>query len=238
LGIDAFFSLKSDSDKLLKRYLKDYFKFSPFHLQLYRQALLHKSMTQNKSEGVRHSNERLEFLGDAVIDAIIGDYLYHNYPDENEGFLTKARSKLVSRKHLSHLALATGLDGLLVSDVKNTTAMNNLAGNAFEALIGAIYLRKGYNFVEKRLIALIKRFTHIEEYVVVDEDFKTQMFQWAQKNRKKLSFNAIELELKKSFEVELFIDEEKICSATGKNIKSAEQAASKKAIKVLQIKNS
>jgi ribonuclease-3 len=236
--IDAFFSLKSDSDKLLKRYLKDYFKFSPYHLQLYRQALLHKSMTQNKSAGVRHSNERLEFLGDAVIDAIIGDYLYHTYPDENEGFLTKARSKLVSRKHLSQLAISTGLDQLLVSDVKNKTAMNNLAGNAFEALIGAIYLRKGYNFVEKRLIALIKRFTHIEEYIEVDEDYKTQMFQWAQKNKKNLSFNSTELEHKKSFDVELLIDDKVICSANGKNIKSAEQEASKKAVKILEINNS
>ena len=116
--LHAFFSLKSDSDKLLKRYLKDYFKFTPYHLQLYKQALLHKSMTQNKSAGVRHSNERLEFLGDAVIDAIIGDYLYTTYPNENEGFLTKARSKLVSRKHLSHLSISTGLDKLLVSDVR------------------------------------------------------------------------------------------------------------------------
>lgn len=236
--IDAFFSLKSDSDKLLKRYLKDYFKFSPYHLQLYRQALLHKSMTQNKSAGVRHSNERLEFLGDAVIDAIIGDYLYHTYPDENEGFLTKARSKLVSRKHLNQLAISTGLDQLLVSDVKNKAAMNNLAGNAFEALIGAIYLRKGYNFVEKRLIALIKRFTHIEEYIEVDEDYKTQMFQWAQKNRKNLSFNSTELEHKKSFDVELLIDDKVICSANGKNIKSAEQEASKKAVKILEVNNS
>lgn len=236
--IDAFFSLKSDSDKLLKRYLKNYFKFSPYHLQLYRQALLHKSMTQNKSAGVRHSNERLEFLGDAVIDAIIGDYLYHSYPDENEGFLTKARSKLVSRKHLNQLAISTGLDKLLLSDVKNKTAMDNLAGNAFEALIGAIYLRKGYNFVEKRLIVLIKRFTHIEEYIEVDEDYKTQMFQWAQKNKKKLSFNSTELEHKKSFDVELLIDDKVICVANGTNIKSAEQAASKKAVKILEINNS
>lgn len=235
--LDAFFSLKSDSDKLLKRYLKDYFKFSPYHLQLYRQALLHKSMTQNKSAGVRHSNERLEFLGDAVIDAIIGDYLYHNYPNENEGFLTKARSKLVSRKHLSRLAISTGLDKLLVSDVKNTTAMNNLAGNAFEALIGAIYLRKGYDFVQKRLIALIKRFTHIEEYIEVDDDYKTQMYQWVQKNKKSLSLKSVEIEHKKSFEVSLFINNEFICSAEGKNIKTAEQSASKKAIKLLKVNN-
>jgi ribonuclease-3 len=238
LVLDAFFSIKSDSDKLLIRYLKDYFKFSPYHLQLYRQALLHKSMTQNKSAGVRHSNERLEFLGDAVIDAIVGDYLYHAYPNENEGFLTKARSKLVSRKHLNQLAISTGLHKLLVSDVKNKSAIENLAGNAFEALIGAIYLRKGYLFVEKRLIVLIKRFTHIEEYIELDEDFKTQIYQWVQKNKKELIFEAKEIEHKKSFEVDLLIDGELIASGTDKNIKLAEQTASKKALEKLQINKS
>lgn len=233
--LNAFFSLKSDSDKLLKRYLKGYFKFTPYHLQLYKQALMHKSMTQNKSAGVRHSNERLEFLGDAIIDAIIGDYLYHTYPDENEGFLTKARSKLVSRKHLSHLAVSTGLNDLLVSDVKNENAMANLAGNAFEALIGAIYLRKGYSFVQKRLIALIKRFTKIEEYLEIDDDYKSKIYQWVQKNRKSLVFNSKEIESKKAFEIELLIDNELISSAVDKTIKSAEQAASKKAIKLLNI---
>ena len=233
--LNAFFSLKSDSDKLLKQYLKDYFKFSPYHLQLYRQALLHKSMTQNKSAGVRHSNERLEFLGDAVIDAIIGDYLYHTYPNENEGFLTKARSKLVSRKHLGHLALSTGLDKMLVSDVKNQDAMHNLAGNAFEALIGAIYLRKGYPFVQLRFIDLIKRFTHIEEYLIIDDDFKSQIYQWVQKNRKKLIFKSSEIEHKKLFEVELIVDGNEVCRSQGSTIKSAEQSASKRAFELLKI---
>lgn len=193
-------------------------------------------MTQNKSAGVRHSNERLEFLGDAVIDAIIGDYLYTTYPNENEGFLTKARSKLVSRKHLSHLSISTGLDKLLVSDVKNKRAMANLAGNAFEALIGAIYLRKGYSFVQKRLIDLIKRFTHIEEYVEVDDDYKTQVYQWTQKNKKDIVFKSKEIENKKTFEVELLIDNEVICSAIASNIKTAEQEASKTAIKLLNVR--
>lgn len=235
--INAFFSLKSDSDKSLKRYLKDYFNFSPYHLQLYRQALLHKSMTQNKSAGIRHSNERLEFLGDAVIDAVIGDYLYHYYPDEDEGFLTKARSKLVSRRHLRHLAKSTGLDKLLVSDVKNNQALLNLAGNAFEALVGAIYLRKGYVFVQKRLIVLIQRFTQIEEYLDKDDDYKSQAYQWVQKNKRNLEFRSLEIDHKQTFEVSFYLDEELICKAKGSTIKSAEQAASKMAIEILKIKS-
>lgn len=233
--INAFFSVKSDSDKSLKRYLKNYFNFSPYHLQLYRQALLHKSMTTNKSAGIRHSNERLEFLGDAVIDAVIGDFLYHYYPDEDEGFLTKARSKLVSRRHLRHLAKSTGLDKLLVSDVKNDTALLNLAGNAFEALVGAIYLRKGYVFVQKRLLDLMHRFTHIEDYINKDDDYKSQVYQWVQKNKKTLEFVSKEIDHKQTFEVSFFIDKELVCIARGKTIKTAEQAASKKAIEILKI---
>jgi len=192
-------------------------------------------MTASKVAGVRHSNERLEFLGDAVIDSIIGDYLYHYYPDENEGFLTKARSKLVSRKHLGHLAKSTGLDNLLVSDVKNKNAMLNLSGNAFEALIGAIYLRKGYPFVQKRFILLLKRFTAIDEYLYIDDDFKSQIYQWVQKNKKELKFNSIEIVHKLTFEVELYIDNVLLCKARGSTIKSAEQAASQKAINLLDI---
>ncbi len=192
-------------------------------------------MTSSKVAGVRHSNERLEFLGDAVIDSIISDYLYHYYPNENEGFLTKARSKLVSRKHLGHLARSTGLDNLLVSDVKNKNAMLNLSGNAFEALIGAIYLRKGYPFIQKRFILLLKRFTEIDNYLFIDDDFKSQIYQWVQKNKKELKFNSIEIVHKLTFEVELYIDNALLCKARGSTIKSAEQAASQKAIKLLDI---
>jgi ribonuclease-3 len=235
LKINAFFSLKSDSDKSLKRYLKTYFGFSPLNLQLYRQALLHKSMTPSKIAGVRHSNERLEFLGDAVIDAIIADYLYNNYPNEDEGFLTKARSKLVSRKHLGHLAHSTGLDSLLISDVKNKNAITTLSGNAFEALIGAIYLRKGYPFIQKRFILLIKKFTNVDEYLFIDDDYKSQIYQWVQKNKKELTFNSIEIVHKLTFEVELYIDNELICKSRGTTIKAAEQSASQEAIKLMGI---
>jgi len=192
-------------------------------------------MTQNRSAGVRHSNERLEFLGDAVLDAIVGDFLYHYYPDEDEGILTKARSKLVSRSHLKHLAKATGLVNMLKSDVKNQEALLNLAGNAFEALIGAIYLRKGYPFVQKRLIRLIKRFTNVDDFLTIDDDHKSKVYQWIQKNKKTLLFKSKETKLKQEFEVELYIDGELICGAIGTTKKSAEQAASEKAINLLKI---
>ena len=231
----AFFSPKSEPDKQLSGYLKEYFGISTFHLQLYKQAITHKSVTKNRSAGIRYSNERLEFLGDAILDAIIGDYLYKKYPDEHEGVLTKARSKLVSRTHLIHLAKSTGLEKLLVCDISDKNVRLGLAGNAIEAMIGAIYLRKGYNFSNKSVLKLIERFTDIEDFLSKDEDFKSLLYQWTQKNKKSLAYKAIELKEEMVFEVSLFIDDEFVAKASAPNKKSAEKEASKQAIKLFGI---
>lgn len=231
----AFFSAKSEPDKQLSRYLKEYFGFSPFHLQLYKQAIIHKSVTKNRSAGIRHSNERLEFLGDAILDAIIGDYLYQKFPDEHEGILTKARSKLVSRAHLVHLAKSTGLEKIIVCDISDQGVRLNLAGNAMEAIIGAVYLRKGYNFSKKRVLGLIERFTDVEDFLSKDEDYKSLLYQWTQKNKKSLEYKALEINEDMLFEVSLFIDEKYITKASATNKKSAEKEVSKQAIKILGI---
>ena len=236
LFFSTFFASKSELEKQLSAYLKEYFRFSPYHLQLFKQAVIHKSVTKNRSAGVRHSNERLEFLGDAILDAVIGDYLYKKYPDKNEGFLTKARSKLVSRTHLIHLAKSTGLEKHIVCDINDKNVRLSLAGNAMEAIMGAMYLRKGYDFTRNRILQLIERFTDIEDFISRDEDYKSLVYQWTQKNRKTLEFKAFEIESKSLFEVSLFIDGEFIAQATGANIKSADQEVSKLAINILKIK--
>ncbi len=232
----AFFSSKSELEKELSGYLKEFFGFSPYHLQLFKQAVIHKSVTKNRSAGVRHSNERLEFLGDAILDAVIGDYLYNKFPDKNEGFLTKARSKLVSRTHLIHLAKSTGLEKHIVCDINDEGVRLSLAGNAMEAIMGAIYLRKGYNFTRNRILQLIERFTDIEDFISRDEDYKSLVYQWTQKNKKTLEFKAIELESKSLFEVSLFIDDKFIAKASGPNKKSADQEVSKLVINIFKIK--
>ena len=232
----SFFSSKSELEKGLSAYLKEFFGFSPYHLQLFKQAVIHKSVTKNRSAGVRHSNERLEFLGDAILDAVIGDYLYNKFPDKNEGFLTKARSKLVSRAHLIHLAKSTGLEKHIVCDINDKNVRLSLAGNAMEAIIGAMYLRKGYNFTRNRILQLIERFTDIEDFISIDEDYKSLVYQWTQKSKKSLEFKSVELEMKSLFEVSLFIDGEFIAKATGPNKKSADQEVSKLAINIFKIK--
>ena len=230
---NLFSGTKSESDKDLIRYLKKYFGFTPFHLQLFKQALIHKSVTKSRKEGVRHSNERLEFLGDAVLDAIIGDYLYRKYPDENEGFLTKARSKIVSRSSLTSLAKTTGLHHIIISDITDENVRLNLAGNAFEALIGAMYLQKGYPFTCSKTIKILDRFINIDELVENDTDFKSQVYEWAQKNRKETSFKTTAINNQSLFEASLYLDDELIGVGTGSNKKSAEQEASKIALKKL-----
>lgn len=236
LFFPSFFSSKSELDKQLTGYLKEFFGFSPYHLQLFKQAVIHKSVTKNRSAGVRHSNERLEFLGDAILDAVIGDYLYKKFPDKNEGFLTKARSKLVSRSHLIHLAKSTGLEKHIVCDIIDVDVRMSLAGNAMEAIMGAMYLRKGYNFTHDRILQLIERFTNINEFISRDEDYKSLVYQWTQKNKKTLEFKSVELDSKLLFEVSLFIDGEFIAKATGPNIKTADQKVSKLAINIFKIK--
>jgi len=238
LKLSAFFSSKSESDKLLSGYIKRYFGFTPFNLQLYKQAVIHKSVTKNRTAGIRHSNERLEFLGDAILDAIVGDYLYNNFPDRDEGFLTKARSKLVSRTHLVHLAESTGLEKLIICDINDESVRLGLAGNAIEAIIGAIYLKKGYKFTKTKLLKLVERFTNIDDFISKDEDYKSLLFHWSQKHRKKLDYKSKELEEENGFEVSLYVDEEFVSKATGSNKKSAEKESSRLALNILSINQS
>ena len=231
-----FSSFKSNSDRKLLRYIRDYFEFTPLKMQSFRQALVHKSVTKTKDEGIRVSNERMEFLGDAILDAIVGDYLYRRFPDKDEGFLTKARSRLVSRSHLIHLAQSTGLDNLMVSDVKDRNIRLGLAGNAMEAMIGAVYLQKGYRFCRQKTMKLIERFTDVDRFIVTTEDYKSLIYHWVQTKRKEIRFEARPLDEKSLFEVTLYINNKPLTKARAKNKKAAENEACRKAVAMLNIK--
>ena len=136
-------------DKEYYREIDDIFGFIPNNIELYKLALIHKSASFVLDDGTQMNNERLEYLGDAVIEAVTSDYLYIEFPDQAEGFLTQLRSKIVSRQSLSALALKLGLDRLLVAHSGATISQKHIYGDAFEAMIGAIYLDQGYNFVNR-----------------------------------------------------------------------------------------
>ena len=141
-------------DKAYYRIIDDMFGFIPNNIELYKLALIHKSASLVLADGRQINNERLEFLGDAVIEAVTSDYLYIEFPDRQEGFLTQLRSKIVSRQSLNTIARTIGLDRYVIANPTGSTNQKHIYGDAFEAMIGAIYLDQGYEFANRLLITI------------------------------------------------------------------------------------
>ncbi len=171
-------------DKALASSLQKILGFYPHNIEIYRVALAHKSQAYRNRKGKPLNNERLEFLGDAILEAVVSDIVYHRYERKREGFLTSTRSKIVQRSSLNKLAQDLGLDSLISATTQTKTPHNNIGGNAFEALVGAIYLDRGYRhckwFVEKRIMG---RLLDIDGVAQKEVNFKSKLLEWAQKNR-------------------------------------------------------
>ncbi len=165
------------------------FGFTPYNIELYKLALIHKSASFELEDGTHINNERLEYLGDAVIEAITSDYLYIEFPTQDEGFLTKMRSKIVSRQSLNALAKSIGLHELLIVSASSGSMQKNVDGDAFEALIGAIYLDMGYEFANRLLINnLYSVHLNMKRLVASETDYKSRLIEWAQKEHHAISF--------------------------------------------------
>lgn len=166
--------------------------FYPDNVSLYEQAFIHRSIPSSQN-GKRNNNERLEFLGDAVLDAIIADIVYKHFPNKREGFLTNTRSKIVQRESLNNIALALGLDKKVTSMPYAATHHKYLYGNALEALIGAIYLDQGYRccckFVEERII---NKHLSLDKLANQEVNFKSRLLEWGQKTKLHIEFDLIE----------------------------------------------
>jgi len=167
--------------------------FYPYNITLYEQAVLHKSSSIKLKDGRWINNERLEFLGDAVLDAIVADIVFKQFEYKKEGFLTNMRSKIVQRETLNKLALDLGLDKLIKTSAKNTTHKTHMYGNALEALIGAIYLDQGYR-VAKRFVheRLITEHLNMDSVVSQEINFKSKLIEWSQKNKIPLEFRLLD----------------------------------------------
>ncbi len=167
--------------------------FYPRNIQLYKLALMHKSVAKRNEKGRPLNNERLEFLGDAVLDAVVGDIVYHHFEGKREGFLTNTRSKLVQRETLGKLAEEMGITKLILSSGHSTSHNSYIGGTAFEALVGAIYLDRGYKacmkFMEKRIL---KQLINIDKMAYKEVNFKSKLLEWAQKNKVKLDFKLLD----------------------------------------------
>jgi len=166
--------------------------FYPRNIEYYKQALMHKSIRKRNDKGKPLNNERLEFLGDAILDAAVGYIVYRHYEGKREGFLTNTRSKLVSRDTLGKLANEMGLGQLLVSSGHSTSHNSYLEGNAFEALVGAIYLDRGYDacleFFEKRVLG---KYINLDKVAFKEVNFKSKLLEWSQKNRVRMEFQML-----------------------------------------------
>ncbi|MDD4488931.1 MAG: ribonuclease III [Paludibacter sp.] len=214
--------------------------FYPDKIDYYQLALRHRSLTRSSASGHFLSNERLEFLGDAVLNSVVTDILFTRYDRQREGFLTNTRSKLVKRDFLNQLALEMGLDRMVVKSRHIANSLNsNIYGNAFEALIGAIYLDQGYKqckrFVEKRLF---KTFIDLDKVVVDEKNYKSKIIEYCQKYHFKYEFVLLEEEVLSAnahvFHTSLIIDGKNICEASGASKKESQQNASYKAYCILQ----
>lgn len=232
-SVKAFFS----SEKELIYSIKNILGFYPGNIYLYRLAFRHKSVAQKISNGVKHSNERLEYLGDAVLGSVVADFLFKKFPYNDEGFLTGMRSKIVNRSQLNKLSYKLGIHKLICSNGESKSLARSMNGDAFEALIGAIYLDKGYNFTKKVIInRIIKIHFDIDELVKLDVNSKSSMIEWAQKEKNSIEFNVVD-EIgegyKKLYVVEIVIDNKSICKAQDFSIKGAEKLASEKALTII-----
>ncbi|MBN1198999.1 MAG: ribonuclease III [Bacteroidales bacterium] len=223
---------KPSSDKKLSASIKNILGFKPGNIALYKLAFLHRSVGVEIIRGLKVNNERLEFLGDAILDAIVADYLFKTFPTQDEGFLTEMRSKIVSRTQLNKLAQKLGLDHLIQLDGTNGL-YRSYKGDAFEALIGAIYVDKGYTFTRKILLdRIIKHYFDLDELVNQELNFKSRVIEWAQKERKQLQFNVVNevgTGYKKQYVVEVVVDDIPLAKSQHYSIKGAEQLASEKA---------
>ena len=208
--------------------------FRTLNLSIYEVAFIHRSASFTLPDGQRINNERLEFLGDAVLDAILSDYLFGKFPDASEGFMTKIRSRIVNRDVLNQLAISMGIDKILVSNVSLSHTTKNLYGDALEALIGAVFLDKGFRKTKRLFIRKVfGRYLNLEKIVNTDTDYKSLVFEWVQKHKSHLTFTYNEeydFSLKKSvFSTTLIIDNEIAGTGQGASKKEAEQEASREA---------
>ena len=179
-------------EKELYSSLYDIIGFYPHDISYYKLALMHKSVMRRNAKGKPVNNERLEFLGDAILDAIVGDIVYQHFPGKREGFLTNTRSKLVQRDTLNKLAQEMGINQLILSSGHTSSHNSYMGGNAFEALVGAIYLDQGYNacmrFMNKRILA---QMINIDKVAYKEVNFKSKLIEWSQKNKVRLSYEQV-----------------------------------------------
>jgi len=229
-----YFFKADENEKLFIRSLRNLMGFYPGNLALYKLAFSHRSLALETAGGNRLSNERLEYLGDAILGAVVADLLFKKYPFKEEGFLTEMRSRIVSRENLKILARKIGIDEMLRKNAGPGT-YRSMYGDAFEAYIGAIYLDKGYRITQKYLLEkIIRPHVDMEEVESTEKNFKSLILNWGQKEKHSILFDTVDEDVKsRLITIRLVIDGEERATAMDHVKKKAEQIAAEKVCKEL-----
>lgn len=232
-----FFNYTLSTDKVFVRELAKILGFIPKSLFLYKRAFTHKSQSSKEKTDKRYypaNNERLEFLGDAILDSITAEYLFRKYPTQDEGFLTQMRSKMVNRKALNKIAAHMELD-IFLRQLGANRISQTMMGNTFEAFVGAVYLDVGYERTKSFIInKMLRQYIDVHHLETVNTNYKSQLFENCQKNQKTISYDVLEHFRTKSnrerFKIAVIVDGKTLATAEDYSKKSAEQKASEKAL--------
>ena len=236
------FKTYSEKERKLIYAVKQITGDNPRNVELYSLAMKHTSVAQISPLGIRQSNERLEYLGDAILGAVVAEYLFKRFPYKDEGFLTEIRSRIVNRESLNNLAIKIGLNHLVEYDTrrkKNNLSHKSLYGDAMEAFIGAYYLDRGFKSCRKFIIRkLLKRYYDLNDIVTTTINFKSKLIEWSQKNSKTVKFDIIAQKGQKhsrQFTAEVSVENRIIAKGHGFSKKKAEQDAARKTCEQLEI---
>jgi len=233
LSVRNFLRSYLSSNREMRKAIKNIFGFYPGNIFLYKQAFRHKSASLQHKSGSRINNERLEYLGDAVLSLVVADYLFRRFPFESEGFLTEMRSKIVSRAALNKLSGKLGLKSFMHFAHADAHLMKSAGGDAFEAFIGALYLDRGYRFAKKIIIKrIIDVHFDLEQLEHSEISYKSKLIEWAQKNKKECRFRVLDeqnVKNRKQFKVGIFLNDKLLAEAFDFTIKGAENLAAEKA---------
>ncbi len=234
-----FYNRFFSKEKLLIGRMREIVGYTPCNLHLYKKAFIHKPELMDKYQSARN-NERLEFLGDAMLGMAVGEFLFRKYPGHDEGFLTKMRSKIVKRKSLNDIAGQMELSELLQHYNPGVRISPSMLGNCLEALVGAVYLDAGYKYAKRFVVKRMLRggYLDIKELETYDDNFKSQLLEYCQKHNRIVTYkvvNKFKQDKRDRFKVAVVIDDKEMATAEDFNKKSAEQSASHKALKTLGV---
>ncbi|WP_291782179.1 ribonuclease III [Cecembia sp.] len=230
----------NQSEKRLAAAIKHMVGSKPFNLSLYKLAIKHASIADESINGLKISNERLEYLGDAILGAVVAEFLFIKFPYRDEGFLTETRSRMVNREALNQIAIKIGLSKVIEREFKgkNLNAHKSIFGDTLEALLGAVYLDRGYYFCKKFILKRIIIHFDVDGIITTTSNFKSKIIEWSQKENKNVDFKTISVsgnQRFKEFLVQITVDGEALAEGKGSTKKKAEQDASKNACEKLNL---